>query len=59
LYVDDSFLTDAKKLIVGCKEAMGDEFEMDIDMTHYFLGFEVWQRYGRFSLGKVSMQLRS
>jgi hypothetical protein len=44
LYVDDLFLLGAKKLIVGCKADMEDEFEMkDMDMMHYFLGLEVWK----------------
>jgi hypothetical protein len=60
LYVDDLFLTGVEKLIAGCKADMAVEFEMkDIGMMHYFLGLEVWQDQGRFSLGKVSMQLRS
>jgi hypothetical protein len=43
LYVNDLFLTGAKKLIAGCKEDMAIEFEMkDINLVHYFLGLEVW-----------------
>jgi hypothetical protein len=47
------FLTGAKKLIAGCKANMVVEFEMkDIDMMHYFLGLEVWQRPGEIFLGQ-------
>jgi hypothetical protein len=56
LYVDDLFLTSAENLIVGEKIDMVVEFEMkDIGMMHYFLGLEVWQDQGRYSLGRVSM----
>jgi hypothetical protein len=49
LYVDDLFLTGAKKLNAGCIADMATKFEMkDITMMHYFLGLEV-------SLGKVSI----
>jgi hypothetical protein len=52
LYVDDLFLTSAEKLIVRCKVDMAIEFEMkDINMTHYFLGLEVWQKPGEIFLG--------
>jgi hypothetical protein len=43
LYVDNLFLIDVEKFIVGCKADMVAEFKMkDIDMMHYFLGLEVW-----------------
>jgi hypothetical protein len=45
LYVDDLFLTGAKRLITECKRKLAAEFEMkDLGMMHYFLGLEVWQR---------------
>jgi hypothetical protein len=60
LYVDDLFLTSAEKLIARCKEDMASKFEMkDIDMMHYFLGLEVWQKPGEIFLGRVGLQLRS
>jgi len=45
LYVNDLFLTDAQKLITRCNINMAPEFMMkDIDLMHYFLGLEIWQR---------------
>jgi hypothetical protein len=45
LYVDDLFLTGAKKLITECKRKLAAEFEMkDLGMMHYFLALENWQR---------------
>eukprot|EP00253_Pinus_taeda_P015612 PITA_15612 len=32
-------------LILSCKEDLAQEFEMkDLDLLHYFLGLEIWQR---------------
>jgi hypothetical protein len=43
LYIDDLFLTDAKPLIIQCKEELATEFDMkDIGLMHYYLGLEVW-----------------
>jgi hypothetical protein len=53
LYVDDLFLTSAKKIIAGCKEEMAVEFEMkDIDIMHSFLGLEFWQKTREILLGQ-------
>jgi hypothetical protein len=39
------FLIGAENLIARCKENMAPKFKMkDIDMMHYFLGLEVWQK---------------
>ena len=44
LYVDDLFLTGAKKLIEWCKQQLAFEFEMkDLGLMNYYLGLEVWQ----------------
>ena len=51
LYVDDFFITRAKRLIEGCKKDLASEFEMkDIGLMHYFLGLEVWQEQGHILL---------
>jgi len=35
LYVDDLFITEAERLIVGCKKSLSSEFEMkDIGLMH-------------------------
>eukprot|EP00253_Pinus_taeda_P022408 PITA_22408 len=52
LYVDDFFITGAKRLIIGCKEDLAMEFEMDIGLMHYFLGLEVWQEEEHIFLGQ-------
>ena len=53
LYVDDLFITGAKRLINCCEEDLGMEFEMkDIGLMHYFLGLEVWQEEGHIFLGQ-------
>jgi hypothetical protein len=53
LYVDDLFLTRDEQLIADCKVNLAAEFEMkDIGLMHYFLGLEVWQMDGHFSLGQ-------
>ena len=52
LYVDDLFITGAKRLISGCKEDLSMEFEIkDIGLMHYFLGLEVLQE-GHVFLGQ-------
>eukprot|EP00253_Pinus_taeda_P001829 PITA_01829 len=49
LYVDDSIITGAERLIEGCNRDLASEFEMkDIGLMHYFLGLEVWQEEGHF-----------
>ena len=51
LYVDDPFLTGVEHMIVGCKRELTSKFEMkDMDLMHYFLGLEVWQRYDEIFL---------
>eukprot|EP00253_Pinus_taeda_P022893 PITA_22893 len=51
LYVDDLIINNVERLIEGCKRDLASEFEMkDIDLTHYFLGLEVWQEEGHFFL---------
>ena len=53
MYVDDLFITKAKKLIANCKKDLASEFEMkDIGLMHYFLGMEVWQEDGHIFLGQ-------
>ena len=53
LYVDDLFLTRAKRLIVGCKRELSSEFEMkDLGLMHYFLGLEVWQHADEIFLSR-------
>ena len=45
LYMDDLFLTGNEKLIEWCRKKVASEFEMkDLELMHYFLGIEVWQR---------------
>eukprot|EP00253_Pinus_taeda_P017780 PITA_17780 len=57
LYVDDLILTGDDQLIKSYKEDLAREFEMkDMGLMHYFLGMEVWQKYGEFF---VSRQARS
>jgi hypothetical protein len=52
LYVDDLFLTDSKRLVIECKQALNAKFEMkDLGLMHYFLGLEVWQRRDEIFLG--------
>jgi hypothetical protein len=53
LYVDDLFLTGDEGLIAWCKRELTSEFEMkDLDLMHYFLGLEVWQRQGEIFLAQ-------
>ena len=47
LYVDELFLTGDEELILDSKRKLAAEFEMkDLDMMHYFLALEVWQKLG-------------
>ena len=47
LYVDDLILIGDDQLIKPCKEDLAREFEMkDMGLMHYFIGMEVWQKYG-------------
>ena len=60
LYVDDLILTGDEQLITSCKEDLAREFEMkDMGLLHYFLGLEIWQRYGEIFLsqGKYSKEI--
>ena len=42
LYMDDLFLTGAKKLIEWCKKKLASKFEMkDLRLMHYFLSLGV------------------
>ena len=41
LYVDDLILTGDEQLMHSCKEDLAREFEMDMGLLHYFLGFEI------------------
>jgi len=45
LYVNDLFLTGADPLIHQFKGELASEFDMkDLQLMHYFLGLEVWQK---------------
>jgi hypothetical protein len=60
LYVDDVFLTGAKKLISNCKRDLASEFEMkDIRLMHYFLGLEVCKQPSEIFLkqGKYAVEI--
>ena len=51
LYVDDLFLTSVDPLIHQCKRELVAKFEMkDLELMHYFLGLEAWQRPGEIFL---------
>jgi hypothetical protein len=53
VYVDDLFLTVDEGIIAWCKRELTSEFEMkDLDLMHYFLGLEVWQRQGEIFLAQ-------
>ena len=53
LYVDDLFLTGKEELIRDARRRLASEFKMkDLDMMHYFLGIEVWQKIDGISLGQ-------
>ena len=48
------------RLIAECKQILTFEFEMkDMDMMHYFLGLEVWQRTNEIfrSQGKYTVEI--
>ena len=60
IYVDDLFLTGASPLIYRCKRELDSEFKMkDLELMHYFLGLEVWQKPGEIFLsqGKYIVKL--
>jgi hypothetical protein len=60
LYVDDLFLTSVENLISKCKRKLVVEFEMkDLEMMHYFLGLELWQRQDEIFLnqGKYAVEI--
>eukprot|EP00253_Pinus_taeda_P025425 PITA_25425 len=60
LYVDDLIFTVDDQLIKSCKEDLAREFEMkDMGLMHYFLGMEVWQKYGEVfvSQGKYANEI--
>ena len=45
IYADDLFLTGVEQLIEQCKRELTFEFEMkDLELVHYFLGLEDWQK---------------
>ena len=47
VYVDVLIFTGDEQLITSCKEDLAREFEIkDIRLLHYFLGLEIWKRYG-------------
>lgn len=47
LYVDNLFLIGSMPLMLECKRDLSFEFEMkDLGLMHYFMGLEVWKRYG-------------
>jgi hypothetical protein len=53
LYVEDLFLTGVESLITQCKKELASEFDMkDLDLMHYYLGLEVWQKHGEIFLGQ-------
>jgi len=52
LYVDDIFITEADKIIVGCKKSISLEFEMKyIGLMHYFGGLDIWKEPGHIFMG--------
>ena len=60
LYGDDLILTSDDQLIKSCKENTARDFEMkDMGLLHYFLGMEVWQKYGELfvSQGKYPNEM--
>eukprot|EP00253_Pinus_taeda_P017574 PITA_17574 len=60
LCVDDLILTGDDQLIKSCKDDLAREFEMkDMDIMHYFLGMEVWQKDGEVfvSQGKYANEI--
>ena len=58
--MDDLFLTMEEQPITQCKRELTSEFEMkDLDLMHYFLGLEVWQKPGEIFLtqGKYAVDI--
>jgi hypothetical protein len=54
LYIDDFFLTREEKPIAKSKRKLVAEFKMkDLEIMHYFLGLEVWQRQNEIFLNQV------
>ena len=52
--------TGAEQLIEQCKRQLTTEFEMkDLELVHYFLGLEVWQKPGKIflTLGKYAVDI--
>ena len=53
LYVKDFFLTGDDHQIARCKRELTSKFKMkDLDLMHYFLGLEVWQRSDKIFLSQ-------
>eukprot|EP00253_Pinus_taeda_P005080 PITA_05080 len=53
LYVDDLFIKGVERRIQECKKMLAAEFEMkDLELMHYYLGLEVWQRPREIYLGQ-------
>jgi hypothetical protein len=53
LYVNDLFLTGEEFLITQCKKELDYEFYMKyLGLMHYYLGLEVWKKYGEVFLGQ-------
>jgi hypothetical protein len=53
LYVDDLFLTGEESHIIQCQKELASEFHMkDIDLMHYYLGLEVWNKRSEVLLGQ-------
>eukprot|EP00253_Pinus_taeda_P025588 PITA_25588 len=60
LYVDDLILIGDEQLIQSYKKDLAREFKMKhMDLMHYFLGVEVWQKYGEVfvSQGKYANEI--
>jgi len=60
IHVDDLFLIGDEKLIAGCKREITTKFDMkDLDLMHYLLGLEVWQRPNEIFLnqGKYTIEI--
>eukprot|EP00253_Pinus_taeda_P031012 PITA_31012 len=59
LYVDDLILIGDDQLIQSCKEDLAREFEMkDKGLMHYFIGMEVWQKYGEVFVSQEGVKLQ-
>ena len=53
LYVDALFLTRSELVMIKCERELASEFEMkDLGLMQYFLGLEVWQRFGEIFLSQ-------